>query len=58
MGEVHAATVYHARKNKLKKLHEISALHSIGILYSLITLHLGFDFNGDDYIDTGCARSR
>jgi carbamoyltransferase len=55
MGEVHAATVYHARKNELKKLHEISAMHSIGVLYSLITLHLGFDFNGDEYKIMGLA---
>src|SRR5262245_47991952 len=55
MGEVHAATVYHARKNELRKMHEISALHSIGILYSLITLHLGFDFNGDEYKIMGLA---
>jgi carbamoyltransferase len=55
MGEVHAATVYHARGNELRKLHEISALHSIGILYSLITLHLGFDFNGDEYKIMGLA---
>jgi carbamoyltransferase len=55
MGEVHAATVYHARNNQLHKLHEISALHSIGILYSLITLHLGFDFNGDEYKIMGLA---
>jgi carbamoyltransferase len=55
MGEVHAATVYHARKSELTRLHEISALHSIGILYSLITLHLGFDFNGDEYKIMGLA---
>jgi carbamoyltransferase len=55
MGEMHSATVYHARKNELKKLHEISALHSIGVLYSLITLHLGFDFNGDEYKIMGLA---
>src|SRR5262249_34589321 len=55
MGEVHGATIYHAGKNKLTKLHEISALHSIGILYSLITLHLGFDFNGDEYKIMGLA---
>ena len=55
MGEVHSATVYHARRNELKKLHEISALHSMGILYSLITLHLGFDFNGDEYKIMGLA---
>jgi carbamoyltransferase len=55
MAEVHAATIYHARRNELKKLHEISALHSLGILYSLITLHLGFDFNGDEYKIMGLA---
>lgn len=55
MGEVHAATMYHAHKNELHKLHEISALHSIGTLYSLITLHLGFDFNGDEYKIMGLA---
>src|SRR5262249_15415468 len=55
MGEVHAASIYHACNNELRKLHEISALHSIGILYSLITLHLGFDFNGDEYKIMGLA---
>src|SRR5262249_4498845 len=55
MGEVHGATVYDARNNQLHKLHEISALHSIGIMYSLITLHLGFDFNGDEYKIMGLA---
>jgi carbamoyltransferase len=47
--------VYHAQNNQLTKLHEISALHSIGVLYSLITLHLGFDFNGDEYKIMGLA---
>src|SRR5262245_27434118 len=55
MGEVHGASIYHAHKNELRKLHEISALHSIGILYSLITFHLGFDFNGDEYKIMGLA---
>lgn len=55
MGEVESATIYHARGGKLKKLRSISASHSIGILYSLITLHLGFDFNGDEYKIMGLA---
>jgi carbamoyltransferase len=55
MGEVESTTIFHARNGKLKKLHSISALHSIGILYSLITLHLGFDFNGDEYKIMGLA---
>lgn len=55
MGEVESVTVYHARDGRLKKLRSISALHSIGILYSLMTLHLGFDFNGDEYKVMGLA---
>jgi carbamoyltransferase len=55
MGELSGATVYHARQGKLKKLHEISAADSIGILYSLVTLHLGFDFNADEYKIMGLA---
>jgi len=55
MGEVHSASIYHASGNQLQKLHDISALHSIGVLYSLITLHLGFDFNGDEYKIMGLA---
>ena len=55
MGEVHSASIYHARDGKLKKLRDISAMNSIGILYSLITMHLGFDFNGDEYKVMGLA---
>ena len=55
MGEVESATFYHARDGKLRKLHSISALHSIGVLYSLITMQLGFDFNGDEYKIMGLA---
>ena len=55
MGETQSATVYSASGGKLHKLHEISALDSIGILYSLVTLHLGFDFNSDEYKIMGLA---
>jgi carbamoyltransferase len=55
MGEAHAATAYHAHNNQLDKLWEISAHDSIGILYSLVTLHLGFDFNSDEYKIMGLA---
>jgi carbamoyltransferase len=55
MGEAHAVTVYHAHDNKIDKLAEISAKDSIGILYSIITLHLGFDFNSDEYKIMGLA---
>jgi carbamoyltransferase len=55
MGELMSATVFHAREGRLEKLREISAADSIGILYSLVTLHLGFDFNSDEYKIMGLA---
>src|SRR6266446_4382190 len=55
MGEAQSASVYRGRREKLEKLAEISALHSVGILYSLVTLHLGFDFNSDEYKIMGLA---
>ena len=55
MGEVHGATVFHAQGGKLKQLMAMPALDSIGILYSTVTLHLGFDFNSDEYKIMGLA---
>jgi carbamoyltransferase len=55
MGEAQSATVYPAHDNQLNKLYEISANDSIGILYSLVTLHLGFDFSSDEYKIMGLA---
>jgi carbamoyltransferase len=55
MGESQSAVVYHAHDNQLDELQEISARDSIGILYSVITLHLGFDFNADEYKIMGLA---
>lgn len=55
MGETEGASIFHARDGKLEKLREIPAQDSIGILYSLITLHLGFDFNSDEYKIMGLA---
>jgi len=55
MGEVHGASVYHAHDETLDVLARMSAGDSIGILYSLVTLHLGFDFNADEYKIMGLA---
>jgi len=55
MGEVQSLTVYQFRGGEFKKLREIPANDSIGILYSLVTLHLGFDFNSDEYKIMGLA---
>jgi carbamoyltransferase len=55
MGEAQSITLYHAHDGSLDRLHEVSANDSIGILYSLVTLHLGFDFNADEYKIMGLA---
>jgi carbamoyltransferase len=55
MGEAHGATVYHARDGRLEPVHRIGAMDSIGIFYSVVTLHLGFDFNSDEYKIMGLA---
>jgi carbamoyltransferase len=55
MGEVQCLTVSQFRDGEFKKLREIPANDSIGILYSLVTLHLGFDFNSDEYKIMGLA---
>ena len=55
MGEAHGATIYRARDGRLETLHRVSAADSIGILYSVVTLHLGFDFNSDEYKIMGLA---
>jgi carbamoyltransferase len=55
MGEMQSVTIYHARNGELEKLKEIPARDSIGILYSTVTLHLGFDFNADEYKIMGLA---
>jgi carbamoyltransferase len=55
MGETQSITVYRAHENGLDEIKEISANDSIGIFYSLVTLHLGFDFNADEYKIMGLA---
>lgn len=55
MGEVHGVSVYHGSHGALQPMVKMPALDSIGILYSLVTLHLGFDFNSDEYKIMGLA---
>jgi carbamoyltransferase len=55
MGEAHSATAYHAHDGCFDRLLQVSAQDSIGILYSAVTLHLGFDFNADEYKIMGLA---
>jgi carbamoyltransferase len=55
MGEAQSVSIFHGHHGRLDKLREISAQDSMGILYSLVTLHLGFDFNSDEYKIMGLA---
>jgi carbamoyltransferase len=55
MGEAHSTSAYEARGGTLQPLGHFSAYDSIGILYSLVTFHLGFDFNSDEYKIMGLA---
>jgi carbamoyltransferase len=55
MGETQSGSIFHGRDGSLEKLREISANDSLGILYSLVTYHLGFDFNSDEYKIMGLA---
>ncbi|HYK17274.1 MAG TPA: carbamoyltransferase C-terminal domain-containing protein [Bryobacteraceae bacterium] len=55
MGETQSGSIFRGRGARLEKLREISANDSIGILYSLVTYHLGFDFNSDEYKIMGLA---
>jgi carbamoyltransferase len=55
MGETQSGSIFHGNGGNLEKLREISANDSLGILYSLVTYHLGFDFNSDEYKIMGLA---
>jgi carbamoyltransferase len=55
MGEAHGASAYHAERGKLAPLLRTPASDSIGIFYSIVTMHLGFDFNADEYKIMGLA---
>ena len=55
MGEIESLSVYDFHDGEFEKLRTVGANDSIGILYSLVTLHLGFDFNSDEYKIMGLA---
>jgi carbamoyltransferase len=55
MGETQSGSIFRGSGGSLEKLREISANDSLGILYSLVTFHLGFDFNSDEYKIMGLA---
>jgi carbamoyltransferase len=55
MGESHGTSIFEGRAGQLHRISAFSAQDSIGIFYSLVTLHLGFDFNSDEYKIMGLA---
>ena len=55
MGEQHSAAIAVGRDNTIDLIAQVPALHSLGLLYSVFTLYLGFVFNMDEYKVMGLA---
>src|SRR5437660_8200805 len=55
MGGAQRVTPHGGRDGRLDPVREIGAHAWIGVLYSVVTLHLGFDFNADEYKIMGLA---
>ena len=55
MGEQQSLTVALGEGKDIKILKQIPSIHSLGILYSVFTLYLGFVFNMDEYKVMGLA---
>ncbi len=55
MGEHYSTTVAVGRGSDIEILTQIPSIHSLGILYSVFTLYLGFVFNMDEYKVMGLA---
>ncbi len=55
IGEIDSISIYHGEGKKLQSLQHYNIFSSLGIFYSLITHHLGFDVNSDEYKTMGLA---
>lgn len=55
MGELYSTSIYQAKGNNIKTLKQYSLLSSLGMFYSMITYHLGFSVNSDEYKVMGLA---
>ncbi|SDW50497.1 carbamoyltransferase [Amycolatopsis xylanica] len=49
MGELHAVTVHHWHDGKLTRLAALDFRGSLGLFYAVLTLHLGYWPNSDEY---------
>lgn len=54
-GETESLTVYTGVGGKLEALHTVPAMHSLGTLYGVFTLYLGFEMAMDEYKMMGLA---
>ncbi len=55
MGEFHSMTIAIGKQNQIEIIKQIPALHSIGIMYGVFTLYLGFYMSLDEYKVMGLA---
>jgi len=55
MGETHSVTVAIGNSQGIEVINAIASLHSLGMLYSVVTLHLGFAMSSDEYKVMGLA---
>lgn len=55
MGEMHSATIAVGKENQIEMIKEIAGLRSLGILYGVFTLYLGFYMGLDEYKVMGLA---
>lgn len=55
MGELYSTSIYQARGNNIKLLKQYNILSSLGMFYSMVTYHLGFSVNSDEYKVMGLA---
>ncbi len=55
MGEIHSMTIALGSGKDIKIIRQVSALHSLGILYGVFTLYLGFYMGLDEYKIMGLA---
>lgn len=55
MGETESLSVYRAADERLEKLYSQPIAASLGLLYSICTRFLGFQFNSDEYKVMGLA---
>lgn len=55
MGELDSISVYRGKNNRLELLKTYNLLSSVGMLYSMVTCHLGFSINSGEYKVMGLA---